>query len=331
MAEFTNPILSGDPQGLDRLNSNFAYLQEKLVDVAESGAAVLQGNRLYVGVDLSVKFATEITAAPFGGNVWAWIRARIRAGNYAGINIGDYIPFTANGNLIRAEVAGINTYTRYGWPAENEVPNHIDFISRDLWPDTIQWNLANFNNGTTVSTTPWLASNIYAWLNSLAMQVPNTAVANPGMANVDYTTTGVLDKLPAALRAVIIQKTALLPRRHTAGQLLTDDNSWDWREMGLLWLPSEIEVYGCGMFGSSVNTATGSQGVAQGGFVHYPIFAENMKRVKGAGDGGSRAHWWLCSVRCGTSTNACHVDTNGSANTWHASGALRAPLCFRIA
>ena len=207
-------------------------------------------------------------------------------------------------------------------------PNHIDFISRDLWPDTVQYNLANFNNGTTVSPNPWLASNLFAWLNSLNMQVPNTAAATPGMATVNYTTTGVWDKLPAQLQAVIVQKVALLSRRFTAGQLLIDDNSWDWREIGRLWVPSEMEVYGANAWGTNLSP---NQGWSVGGHVQYPIFANNMKRVKGAGDGGARSGWWLLSVRGGNSTTACPVSSYGHAHSRDASHALRAPLCFRIA
>ena len=419
MSIFTNPILPHDPQGLNRLNANFQYLNDKTSalqqppyvvssqatmlalsdavignisirtditgesnqfmltalpastlanwmqlpmavspvnsvngqtgnvvldsgDILDSGTgqnisqsisqsagkanvSLLQANRMYPGEDLAVKFAAEIAAPAFNGNVWAWIQARIRSGNYFGINVGDFITFTAAGNTIRAEIAGINTYTRYGSP---EVPNHIDFISRDLWPETIQWNLANFNNGTTVSPSPWLASNVYAWLNSLSMQVPTSAAATPEMQTVNYTTTGVLDKLPAALRAVMVQKIALLPRRFTAGSLLVDDNLWDLREVGLLWLPSEMEVYGTGMWGSNLSP---NQGRDTGGFVHYPIFATNMKRVKGAGDGGPRSGWWLGSVRGGISIGACSVNSIGFANAWDASAAAWVPLCFRIA
>ena len=67
-------------------------------------AATAIANRIYQGVDLSVTFATEIAAAPYSGNVWAWIKARIQAANFTGINVGDYIPFTANAKLVKAEV-----------------------------------------------------------------------------------------------------------------------------------------------------------------------------------------------------------------------------------
>lgn len=284
-------------------------------------AAEQIANRLYPGVDLTVKFAAEIAATPYNGDPWAWIRARIRAVNYAGLHIGDYIPFVAGGNTIKAEIGGIDTYYQY---ADVPVDHHIDFISRDCWPDTHQMNKADYNNGTGVSPHPWLACDLYAWLNSLAMQVPNAATANPATVAVDYSATGVYDKLPAALKAVIVTKRALLPTRYTSGALLVDDNSWAWVDAGKLWVPSEIEVYGCTHWGSR-------NGFAGGGFQQYPIFACNMKHIKGAGDGGGRAAWWLLSASGGFSTYFALVDNNGYAYSYAASHtAIRAPLCFRI-
>ena len=98
----------------------------------------------YPGMDLSLKFAEEIKGYT---SVWKWIQARIKAGNFYGIHVGDYIPFNCTNSAktrIVAVVAGIDTYYKYG---DQQVGHHIDFISKDLWPTYIQYNLANFNNG----------------------------------------------------------------------------------------------------------------------------------------------------------------------------------------
>lgn len=321
------PQWNGEVFQFEDVNQSF----KKINDFAEKTNADLAGkaafaaeqiaNRRYPGVDLTVKFAGEIGST----NVWTWIKQRIDAAEmdgYEGLNIHDYIPFVAGGNVIKAEIGGIDTYYNYG---DTAVPHHIDFISRDCWPDTHVFNKVNYNNGTSVSPSPWLASDLYAWLNSLAMQVPNATTANPAMVDVDYSATGVYDKLPAELKAVIVQKRALLPSRYTAGSPLTDDNSWAWADMGKLWIPSEIEVYGCEHWGSK-------NGYSSGGFQQYPIFATNMKRVKGAGDGGTRADWWLLSANGGYSTNFAAVHYAGYGSSHNASiAAVRAPLCFRIA
>jgi len=148
-----------------------------------------------------------------------------------------------------------------------------------------------------------------------------TAFGNPW-----NRTTGILPQLPAELRNVIVQKRSLMPRRYSAGVLLIDDNSWDWRDSGALWLPSEMEVYGAGVWGSNLSP---NQGFSTNGFVQYPIFVGNMKRVKGTG-GGAHSGWWLLSVRGGSSTRACRIHYGGHAGTWDASNADYIPLCFRI-
>jgi hypothetical protein len=285
-------------------------------------AAEQLANRIYPGTDLTAKFAAEIAAAPYNGDPWAWIKARIQAANFAGMFIGDYIPFTASGNSVKAEIAGIDTYYNYG---DTVVGHHIDFISRDCWPETHAYNNANYNNGTSVSPSPWIASDLYAWLNSIAGNVPNATTADPALISVDYTASGVYDKLPATLQDVIVTKRAMLPYRYTAGSLLVDDNSWGWENAGKLWIPSEVEVYGIEQWGSR-------NGYSGGGFQQYPIFTNNMKRVKSAGDGNSRAYWWLVSAYGGTSTNCTYVGGNGLASSRNASYAtIRVPVCFRIA
>ena len=70
------------------------------VDSALATTALI-ANRIYPGVDLSVAFAAEIAEY---ANVWAWVKARIQAANFAGLHVGDYIPFVAGGNTLVAEI-----------------------------------------------------------------------------------------------------------------------------------------------------------------------------------------------------------------------------------
>jgi hypothetical protein len=270
------------------------------------------------GADLTVLFSDEISEY---ATVWDWIKARIQAGFFAGIQVGDYIPLTlSDGKAFKMEVAGIDTYYRYGIA---DVGHHIDFISRDCHPDAHVWNKVNYNNGTTVSPHPWLASDLNAWLNSLQTNVPNAATADPALVAVDYSTTGILDKIPAALQNAIVVKNMLLPIRYSAGTLLTNDNSWSWANLGKLWIPSEIEVYGCEHFGSK-------NGHSSGGFQQYPIFANNMRRVKGAGDGGTRTAWWLLTASGWSSVSCAVVGSDGNGVDAPATASVLVPLCFRI-
>ncbi|MGL5513616.1 MAG: hypothetical protein ACRDBM_10345, partial [Sporomusa sp.] len=115
-----------------------------------------------------------------------------------------------------------------------------------------------------------------------------------------------------------------LPTRYTEGSLLTDDNSWGWANAGNLWIPSEIEVYGCEHWGSK-------NGFSGGGFQQYEIFSTNMKRVKGASDGGSRSPWWMLSARGSNSVNFAAIN-EGIGGRYVASNTnVRVPMCFRIA
>ena len=309
-------------QDISALQTAAGVLQGE-IDRASGSVDVVRAmaNRLYDGADLTVVFAAEIAAAPYSGNVWAWIKGRAQAGNFEGLNVGDYVPFAAAGNAIKAEVAGIDTYYNYGDAAAG---HHIDFISRDCWPELKVFNRVNYNNGTSVSPSPWLASELHAWLNSVQKQVPNAETANPALVTADYRTTGVLARFPAALQNAIVSKRMLLPSRYTAGSLLTADNVWTWEDAGKLWVPSEIEVHGVEHWGSK-------NGFSGGSYQQYPIFAQNMKRVKGAGDGGERAYWWLSTAIGGGSVGFSAIFSNGNAANPLASNAnVRVPICFRI-
>lgn len=339
------------------------------------------GDQLYPGVDLTQKFALEIAQY---SDVWQWIKARIKAKNYAGLHVRDYIPWrTTDNKRIVSRIAGINTYKRYG---DQEVPDHIDFISKDLWPTLHVMNPVNYNNGvipienlsgdgtktafvltnemagiatvtiggaaTTAysydadthtitfetapaagtnnivvtgkgSEFPWLSSDLYLYLNSLKGHVPNGTSKNPPVRMVDYTNDGVWSKMPDELKAVIVTKRLLLPTRYSASGILSSTNGWKWENAGKLWIPSEVEVYGCGVWANSA--------CDKGGFVQYPIFNCNMDRVKGLGDGGGRYSWWLMSAYAGSTSSFCYVSYSGIATNHYASGTwIGAPVCFRI-
>lgn len=341
----------------------------------------VSSDRNYAGVDLTKKFADEIAQYP---DVPQWIKARIKAKNYAGLHVHDYFPWTTkDGKKIKSCIAGINTYKRYG---DSETPDHIDFISKDLWPVLHVMNPVNYNNGVipienlsgdgtktaftltnemagistvtiggTATTAysydvdthtitfetapasgtnnivvtgkgseyPWLSSDLYLYLNSLKGHVPAGTSKNPPVKLVDYTNDGVWSKMPDELKAVIVTKRALLPKRYSASGVLSNNNSWGWENMGKLWIPSEMEVYGCGVWGNN--------GYDKGGFVQYPIFDCNMARVKGLGDGGGRTTWWLISACAGNTSFFCYVYATGYASSGYASYTwIGAPVCFRI-
>lgn len=270
-------------------------------------------NKTYEGENLATKFAQEI--ANFD-NEWAWIKARITAGNFDGLNIGDYIPVTGSNNVsFNARIAGINTYKGYG---DIAVGNHIDFISATTWPTTFKMNLKDFNNGLDADHQyPWLSSNGYHFLNSLAGNVPNGTGNLPETVAVDYTSGGVYFFLPDALKNVIVEKRMFIPKRFSASGIQSEDNEGGWENIGKLWLPSEVEVTGAPIWGCNKYGAMGS--------VQYPLFAQNMNRniVRNA--------WWTLSASSGNATYFVLVAYYGNVSSNSASVDLRCPVCFRIA
>lgn len=326
---------------------------------------------VYPGVDLTVKFADEIANYT---DEWAWIHARIQAGDYAGININDYIPVVANGDTFKARVMGINTYTGYG---DTEVGNHIDWIFEELWPTRKPINPANYNNGLipvedvtadgtattfvltkemnqvakiesggtelsgwtydpstytitfeeapaagtlTVTGTgtefPWLACDAYHFANSLAGQIPNSSGLNPAVKHVDYTQGGIYYYLPQKLKNVIIQKRAYLPQRYNATSLVTQPNAGGWTDIGYIWFPTEVEIWGRGVWGNITFDTMGSR--------QYDSFRQNTQ--------SGRSPFWTITQCLGNTTYSCAYEATGipeRKNTSVVSPYM--PVCFRTA
>lgn len=265
---------------INQANSNLKY-------------AIDESDHIYYGVDLTVKFAEEIAGY---ANPWRWIKARLAARNVDGLHVGDYIPIYMGNYLMKMQIAGINTYYR---TTDQELKWHIDWISKDCYPEPVQWFTSNNNNGTSTDPAPYMKSTVKSFLD------------------------GLVAKLPAEVQEVISSKRFLLENRYSVSGALTDSTSWGWKDIGKLWIPSEYEVFGSCIWG------TNPYGAGQA--VQYPIFANNwINRIKGVGDGGSRAIWWLLSVCGGGSTHVCFVSSNGNAGGNNCSAADRVPICFRI-
>lgn len=289
-------------------------------------------NRLYDGVNLVEKFAEEIANY---SDEWQWIRARIQAGNYEGLLVGDYIPVTVNGGTaggkavaqqtVRCQIAGIDTYKNCG---DTEIGHHIDFISQEVIDTEITWNPQNNNNGTSPHNEPWLASQVYAWLNGLNNYTTSAYQNVPHGMNA--LNAGIYQLLPTKLRNVMIQKRNLLDTRYSSSALLTYSGGWGWQDMGYLWLPNEMEVYGTQVrsnlgYGQGYWNPEANVGVA------YPIFlGQGRNRVKRTSN-GSRSAWWLSSASSLNSASVCLVYSGGDASHSHATLAgVRCPLCFRV-
>lgn len=275
----------------------------------------------YDGVNLADKFNGEIASY---ANAWDWMQDRLDSKYFGGLHVADYIPITlSNGDAYKCQIAGINTYKGH---CDTEVKSHIDFISKELLTANHVMNPANWNNGITTPDgeipQPWLASELYKYLNSLKGYVPNSADSGSIVKEVDFTTTGVFTMLPNELKSKIVEKRFLLERRFTSGSKLTSSNGWDWKDIGKLWIPTEVEVAGMPVWGGT--------GYANGASVQYPIFANSNRRAKSTKNG--RAYWWVLTPHQGSSTHFGTVTHNGyvSPNTSASYTYITAPLCFRL-
>lgn len=269
-------------------------------DKSSAVGAINEVNSNYEGVDLTVKFASEISNY---SNEWAWIQSRLNRHIVRDLHVGDYIPINiaSNGGIAaethKAEIAGINTYRRTG---DIEVGYHIDWITRDCYSDTVQFNTSDNNNGNSSNSSPFLASNLKSWL--------------------DGTLYPLLD---AKLKAVIKAKRILVPYRYQSDATLTDDNQWGWQDFDKLWIPLESEIFD--------RSVWSTKGFGDGQAVQYPIFANSYEhRTKGEGPGGVRSNWWTASALSGNSTHVVCVSYRGNSNDgYSASAAVRVPVCFR--
>lgn len=367
----------GTPEQIAGIAKQAADILQPEVNQIKDDISNLRFGDPYDGVDLTAKFAGEISGYSDPG---AWIRARIRANNFDGIHVNDYLPFvTTNGLNFKARILGIDPYYEYG---DSAVGHHIDWICEELWPTLHPINPTNYNNGliptenvtsdgtatqyvltkpmygvakVTLSGTdltgwtydkdtytltfstapaagtmvvtgtgsehPWFASDAYLYVNSLAGHVPNGTGVNPAIKRVDYTNDGIYHYLPDWLKAVIIEKRFLLNKRYSTSGVLSDENGWGWTNIGKIWFPTEVEVYGCPVWGSK-------GGYGLGGSIQYPLFMGNMRRLKKRN--GSHTAWWLLSPDT-SATSWCNVNYNGFARYDTASVAyIAAPVCFRI-
>ena len=312
-------------------DNNLTNALKSNYDTAYTDAlAARQGlDSIYDGVNLATKFATEIAASPYNGDVWAWIKARTQAANFTGIHVGDYIPvsmsagsaggYTLSAQTFNAQIAGIDTYWGYG---DTAIVHHIDFITKTCINTAIQWQPNDNNNGTADQANPWLTSKLYAVLNGVNNY--STNAYNSVAHGVDASAGGILQLLPTALQNAIIQKRQLLESRYSVSGLLTSSNTWAWADMGKLWLPNEFEVYGSQVW---------SHVYSNGNAVQYPLFAGAVGykgRLK-TNSSGSRVRWWLSVAYSGSSTSSCTIYYNGDAGyTSCSNGGAYAPLCFRI-
>ena len=257
----------------------------------------------YGGRSLASVFASEIGSQ----SIYTWLRNRARNANFAGLRIGDYIdvPITAGANVpaqtVRYRIGAIDQYYQCGDTAKG---HHIVMVprapvsvtgSKAVNTSYLQWRDTNDNNGTADEKHPYLCSKLHDW-----------------------EINDFLPALPSALQSAIMTQRVLLEERYSSSGKLTEASSWSWVDLGKIWSPSEMEVYGCPVWGS--------KGYSVGFDSQFPIFTDTASRIA-----PRRVNWWLRSVMGGSSSYACCVNSTGYAYIHApANGWVRPLPCFLL-
>lgn len=242
----------------------------------------------YGGQSIAAILAGEIGS----GTVYDALHKRIAAGNFAGLRVGDYIDVSlvsasnvAAQQSVRFLLAHIDPYLYCG---DNSKGHHIAFVASapvsvaktvtGVANDSfLMWNTTNTNQGTAETKNPYLGSNLKAWETSFEAC------------------------LPEGLTKYLLTQRVLLEERYSASGALTDSNNWSWQDIGKVWSLSEMEVYGCPVWGTP--------GYSVGFDCQFDLFKDTAHRVN-----GSRYHWWLRSVLGGSSSYVCCVGSYGYAS-----------------
>ena len=247
----------------------------------------------YGGQNIAAILAGEIGS----GSVYDALHKRIAAANFAGLRVGDYLDVqlvsasaVTTQQSVRFLLALIDPYLYCG---DNSKGHHIAFVASapvavaktvtGVANDSyLMWNAANTNQGTADVKNPYLNSNLKAWEKLFEAC------------------------LPEGLTKYLLTQRVLLEERYSASGALSDSNSWSWQDIGKVWSPSEMEVYGCPVWGT--------KGYSVGFDCQFDLFRDTAHRLN-----GTRYSWWLRSVLGGSSSGVCYVYTNGHANYYSAT------------
>ena len=266
---------------------------EMIDDTARTNATTALNNAEYDRQGLIGKYPGQSLATLLAGEVsgsttiYDALHKRVQAANFSGMRVGDYIdvPLVSASNVaaqqsVRFLLAHFDPYYQCGDSAKG---HHIAFIASapvavaktvtGVANDSyLMWNTTNTNQGTADVKNPYLNSNLKAWEKLFEAC------------------------LPEGLTKYLLTQRVLLEERYSASGALSDSNSWSWQDIGKVWSPSEMEVYGCPVWGT--------KGYSVGFDCQFDLFRDTAHRLN-----GTRCGWWLRSVMGGSSSGVCYVTT----------------------
>ena len=243
----------------------------------------------YPGQSLATILAGEVSGST---TIYDALHKRVQAANFSGMRVGDYIDVplvSASGvtsqQSVRFLLAHIDPYL---WCDDRSKGHHLAFVASApiavastvtgaANSSCLMWNTTNTNQGTADQKCPYLNSNLKAWEKLFEAC------------------------LPEGLTKYLLTQRVLLEERYSASGALSDSNSWSWQDIGKVWSPSEMEVYGCPVWGT--------KGYSVGFDCQFDLFRDTAHRLN-----GTRCGWWLRSVMGGSSSDVCYVSSNGAAS-----------------
>ena len=254
----------------------------------------------YPGQSLATLLAGEVSGST---TIYDALHKRVQAANFSGMRVGDYIDVplvSASGvtsqQSVRFLLAHIDPYL---WCDDRSKGHHLAFVASApiavastvtgvANSSYLMWNTTNTNQGTADQKCPYLNSNLKAWEKLFEAC------------------------LPEGLTKYLLTQRVLLEERYSASGALSDSNSWSWQDIGKVWSPSEMEVYGCPVWGT--------KGYSVGFDCQFDLFRDTAHRLN-----GTRYYWWLRSVMGGSSSYVCCVSSYGYASCHSATSAWVRP------
>lgn len=248
-------------------------------DTARSNAQTALNNAEYnrqgqIGKYGGQSIATILAGEIGSGSLYDALHKRAANGNFAGLRVGDYLDVplvsasaVAAQQSVRFLLAHIDPYLYCG---DNSKGHHVAFVASapvavaksvtGVANDSfLMWNTTNTNQGTADQKCPYLNSNLKAWEKAFEAC------------------------LPEGLTKYLLTQRVLLEERYSASGALNDSNSWSWQDIGKVFSLSEMEVYGCPVWGT--------KGYSVGFDCQWDLFRDTAHRVN-----GNRCNWWLRSV-----------------------------------
>ena len=266
-------------------------------DTARSNAQTALNNAEYnrqgqIGKYGGQNIATILAGEIGNGSVYDALHKRVVANNFSGLRVGDYLDMplvsasgVAGQQSVRFVIAHIDPYL---WCDDRGKGHHIAFVasapiavssSYDGVANSsyLPWNKTNTNQGTADVKNPYLCSQLKGWEKAFEAC------------------------LPEGLTKYLLTQRVLLEERYSASGALNDSNSWSWQDIGKVFSLSEMEVYGCPVWGT--------KGYSVGFDCQWDLFRDTAHRIN-----GNRCAWWLRSVMGGSSSYVCCVSCNGAAS-----------------